>query len=132
MNLRRLINNLQLAKRAKDINQRAKQNNAPGIIGEMVLVELIIKSGGQCQWCGQPFEDAEDVEIEHVFPFRLNGTNQRDNLVIACTTCNRHKAEKHPAKFAQEQAAKGIETPLIIEILSNHNIDRINQSNLFD
>lgn len=48
-----------------------------------------------CQYCGvRPPSD--DWTIDHVVPKSQKGTTRFDNCVVACTKCNRHKADRTP------------------------------------
>lgn len=130
--LRDLIAKLDLNNRAVGLNARAVRHDAPGTVGAIVLMEMLLQSGGVCAWCGQRLTDPDEVEFDHVLPFRLRGTNDRHNLVVACADCNRRKAEKHPARFAQEQTLRGVSTPLIERMLAEHDIHPTSQPGLFD
>jgi 5-methylcytosine-specific restriction endonuclease McrA len=128
--LRDLIPSLQLQRRAADMNARARRFGALGTLHPLVLGELFLKSGGVCAWCGKILDDAVIIEFDHVTPFRLRGENTRANLCVACADCNRRKADKHPARFAQEQAARGIQTPLVADMLHRHGLDSAAQGRL--
>ena len=39
--------------------------------------------GLPCHWCGQPSDT-----VDHLKPVRMGGTNERANMVAACTSCN--------------------------------------------
>ena len=128
--LRDLIPSLQLQRRAADMNVRARQFGAAGTLQPLTLAELFLKSGGVCAWCGALLDDAVIVEFDHITPFRLRGANTRENLCVACADCNRRKSDKHPARFAQEQAARGITTPLVADLLARHGFDSATQGRL--
>jgi len=128
--LRDLIPSLQLQRRAADMNVRARQFGAAGTLQPLTLAELFLKSGGVCAWCGALLDDAVIVEFDHITPFRLRGANTRENLCVACADCNRRKSDKHPARFAQEQAARGITTPLVADLLARHGLSAAAQGRL--
>ena len=44
-----------------------------------------------CQYCGAT---GTDLEIDHVIPVALGGSNSEINLVTACRKCNRKKGKK--------------------------------------
>ena len=44
-----------------------------------------------CRYCG---ESGKPLECDHVFPVSRGGSNDTSNLVTACRTCNRTKADK--------------------------------------
>lgn len=45
---------------------------------------------GRCAICGQPLE-RETMTISHGLPLSKGGTNGKDNLMLACWTCNHMK-----------------------------------------
>lgn len=48
---------------------------------------------GLCYWCSSPLKD---YQIDHVIPISRGGSNSPDNLVCACTKCNKRKFNKLP------------------------------------
>ncbi len=121
-----------LAKYAAAMNARAKRFGAPGELTAGLLQDRILESGGRCEWCGAALLDS-DFELDHAFSLRQRGSNNGDNLVVACPPCNRRKAEKHPARFAAEMLKEtGVTTPLISRLLQHYDIEGLRQLNLFD
>lgn len=53
---------------------------------------------GQCFYCGVKVGD--DYHVDHVVPLVLGGSNGKENIVIACPTCNLSKNAKHPMDYA--------------------------------
>ena len=48
-----------------------------------------------CQYCGvQP--GSEELTIDHGIPRAQSGESRWDNCVLACITCNKHKADRTP------------------------------------
>jgi hypothetical protein len=68
----------------------------------------------KCAYCGK----AEPTEIDHFQPSSLGGSNDWDNLVPACRSCNASKNGKLPQEWCSpesHQAIKAIlEKPLLI------------------
>lgn len=126
------LDDAELRRYAQTINGRAQRLGIAQRVTLVALRDCIYDSGGICGWCatnlvGQPFE------IDHLIGLSKQGSNQALNLVVTCPTCNRRKAAKHPATFAQESAARtGIITPLIKRVLDYYQIDIIIQRSLFD
>lgn len=111
-----------LKKYAAAMNQRAASKGASGRVTAEILRSLILESAGKCGWCDVSVVKA-DFEIDHIETLSHGGSNDATNLAITCPDCNRRKAEKHPATFAQEQIAQsGITTLLISRILTFYNI----------
>lgn len=48
---------------------------------------IVAKTYGMCFYCGVPFE-LTGFHIEHILPLSRGGTDDPDNLVAACPTCN--------------------------------------------
>lgn len=80
------------------------------------LAILWARAKSQCQWCGKKLS-LDEAEQDHLIPIAKGGSNATDNIVLCCSECNSHKATKHPARFAAEQKAQGISTPLIEDYL---------------
>ena len=55
-----------------------------------------------CYLCLNPIEFGQD-HLEHKTPLSRGGTNERDNLDIACQKCNRKKNIKTEQEFRKEQ-----------------------------
>lgn len=49
------------------------------------------RDGFTCQYCGQ-MPPAVVLEVDHILPVALGGTNNQENLITACFDCNRGKA----------------------------------------
>ena len=51
------------------------------------------RAGRRCEYCRAP-QPATGIRyhLEHVFPESLGGTDEIDNLALACSTCNYHKS----------------------------------------
>lgn len=50
--------------------------------------------GGRCGYCGVPESSVGgELEIDHFHPQAAGGTNDIENLVYACTACNRFKGD---------------------------------------
>lgn len=54
--------------------------------------EVIRRSGTVCKYCGCDCGDFPT--IDHVIPVALGGTNDMENLVVACRSCNSRKGAK--------------------------------------
>ncbi|GGO42295.1 hypothetical protein GCM10012287_02830 [Streptomyces daqingensis] len=59
-----------------------------------VVTELVEEQGGACAYCLRPFSEDLPYEIEHVHPLALDGADEFDNWVLACTECNRGQGGK--------------------------------------
>lgn len=75
----------------------AKRGRIPYVIKQMVLQ----RSAGRCWYCGEVLNVAgrQTNHIDHVLPVSKGGSNDPDNLVAACRTCNTEKADMTLKEF---------------------------------
>jgi len=79
-------------------NRRAAVAQASGThTGEDILSQYAAQKK-RCYWCGVRLGGT--YHIDHVVPLARGGSNSRENLVIACPSCNLSKRDKHPMDFA--------------------------------
>lgn len=69
-----------------------------GVSGTVTAVDLARKPA-QCHYCTIGLEVGQGT-FDHVIPFDRGGSNQPENIVRCCLTCNRTKFNKTPAEFA--------------------------------
>ena len=52
------------------------------------------RAGNRCEYCGLPQEESPlaALQIEHVIPKKHGGTDDPDNLALACIDCNLSKS----------------------------------------
>ncbi len=106
-----------LARYAAALNARARALPAGGQIGLSELRDVMLSSGGRCEWCGADLVGAP-FEIDHIVSLQRGGGHTRANLALSCEDCNRQKGGKAPESFALERlAAGGTQTPLIARVL---------------
>lgn len=63
-------------------------------------LKLWEENNRQCYWCKMDV-DFENSTLDHVIPKLRGGTNDPDNVVIACIWCNNLKGSMLPDKFAK-------------------------------
>ncbi len=55
--------------------------------------KILAKSEGKCAHCGKPLKESEDMwTVEHIIPISKGGSNDKNNLVMLCKTCNENKS----------------------------------------
>lgn len=62
---------------------------------------------GPCAYCG----DILPTTVDHVIPVSRGGTNDRSNLVPACTSCNMEKLTFTPEEWREWREAEGYGWP---------------------
>lgn len=79
--------------RAQTLTHKSRQNGAPGRITGDDRKWLHEDQEGRCFYCGITLYPsiARDCHVDHIVPPKDGGTNQRDNLVMACGYCNNSK-----------------------------------------
>lgn len=126
------INDDDLTRYVQSMNARAAALNKPGRVTVALLRDCILESGGCCAWCGVSLLN-QPLEIDHIMPLSRGGANTADNLAVTCPDCNRRKADRHPAYFAQHCAlTTDSPTPLVQRVLTDYNRDAVQQLPLFD
>jgi hypothetical protein len=58
--------------------------------------EILRRDGHTCQYCGATVKLGASLEIDHILPKVLGGTDVPSNLVTACRQCNSGKGSTHP------------------------------------
>lgn len=67
-----------------------------------------VRDSETCQYCGARKGDPREPEgkvsisIDHVIPVSAGGPTSEENLVVACSSCNRRKSNRTPAEAGLE------------------------------
>lgn len=64
-------------------------------VSKRTRFEVLKRDKHTCQYCGAQAPDAT-LQIDHVIPVSLGGTNKPNNLTTACIDCNSGKGSTHP------------------------------------
>jgi 5-methylcytosine-specific restriction endonuclease McrA len=59
------------------------------------------RDNNQCQYCGAT-PGTKELSIDHIIPVSRNGKTNWFNCVIACTKCNRYKANNTPDEIGMK------------------------------
>ena len=90
--------------RARGQNYRARRFAATGSFTPLQWLELVAFHGGRCAYCGK----TEALEADHRVPLARGGSNDIENILPACHTCN---ARKHLMDEAEFRARLASESP---------------------
>ena len=64
----------------------------PGYIGVALRARLRVEAGDRCGYCQTPQTLAYGpLEVDHIVPVAAGGSDDVDNLWLACRPCNQYK-----------------------------------------
>lgn len=71
---------------------------------------IYLRDGFRCVYCGCDLHGADprDLNLDHVKPKCEGGTNEANNLVTACRSCNSSRQDTPVSRFASDEARKVI------------------------
>lgn len=93
-------------KSLRKARQRALQLEGRDEDGDVLVMEMIgpaysgyrsrlWKRNPVCCYCGKGIKAEADASLDHLVPRAVGGINSPANLVLACESCNRLKADRH-------------------------------------
>lgn len=94
-------------------------------ISKRLRFEILRRDGSSCRYCGRNAPDVE-IQVDHIVPVSLGGTNDLLNLVAACVDCNNGKSARRiddsSMQRAQESAMAALATSVATqaEILARY------------
>lgn len=78
--------------------RRARLKGAPGAHTRRDIEAQYRAQDGRCWWCGKAVGEA--YHVDHRIPLAKGGSNNPDNLCIACPDCNCRKGARLPWEFS--------------------------------
>lgn len=60
---------------------------------------VLERSGRACSVCGATAADGAKLEVDHIRPVALGGTNELSNLQVLCKTCNIGKGAQYDGEL---------------------------------
>ena len=63
---------------------------------------VFMKTFYHCAYCGKILVDNDDLTIDHKNPKAKGGTDEMDNLVGCCKSCNQIKADRTVMEFRKK------------------------------
>lgn len=85
----------------KELTNRYKQDPKKSVWNQTYIKNtLLMMSHNKCFYCETQFSDSGDLEIEHFHPKSLyqDEVVKWENLLLACSSCNRHKGNLDTGK----------------------------------
>lgn len=79
--------------------------------------EIFLRDEFRCQYCSKQFEKLL-LTVDHVVPINKDGSNEDDNLVTACISCNSKKSDKDVNAFIKENNMQSTITDRVSKILN--------------
>jgi hypothetical protein len=64
-------------------------------VSQRLRYEILRRDNHACRYCGATAPDVK-LNVDHVIPTSLGGSDQPDNLVTACAACNGGKTSSMP------------------------------------
>jgi 5-methylcytosine-specific restriction endonuclease McrA len=88
-----------IKQKAKNQTRRARKNSVVSTLTASDFREIRDKAKGRCFYC----REKRPLALDHIIPISKSGPHSRDNVVMACRSCNSSKGAKDPIKFAKER-----------------------------
>jgi 5-methylcytosine-specific restriction endonuclease McrA len=86
-------------RRTSQFRYRSRIRNAEGTHTAVDIQNQYKAQKGKCYWCSVKVGDT--YHVDHIKPLSRGGSNNPENLVIACPSCNLSKGSKLPHEWAQ-------------------------------
>ena len=83
--------------RAQSLKEKSRRRNALGSHTKEDLAELYAEQRGTCFYCRRSLKAG--YHVDHYIALAKGGTNDRENLRLACPSCNCSKQAKLPQDF---------------------------------
>lgn len=84
---------------AKTRRYKARKLNAEGTHTAADIKAQYERQKGRCYYCHKKV--GKDYHVDHIVPLSRGGSNDPENLVIACPHCNLSKQDKFPHEWPQ-------------------------------
>ncbi|MES2178085.1 MAG: HNH endonuclease [Gemmatimonadota bacterium] len=86
-----------LSRSTRTVTRRVRRV-APAEQKRAIKLAAMRDCGRRCVYCAAPLEYAR-ATLDHVYPLAKGGANAPGNVVAACPSCNRLKADMLPVEF---------------------------------
>ena len=90
---------------------------------------IYCRDGDRCCYCLVHTNNCDErMTLDHVIARELGGTNDAENLVMACLTCNCSKGAMSAVDFAQVLADRGINPVLVARRIKERTARKLNMA----
>lgn len=89
--------------------------------------EVLRRDGFRCQACGASASEGVALEVDHVMPRALGGTDTAANLSTLCRPCNAGKGSSLPDELVVDSVIESVESDRVaVETYAEH-LDNLDQ-----
>ena len=92
------------------ISKKEATPNERQPIPKWVKAHLFQECGGECAGCMDTFRQMGNLQIDHIIPVHLGGTNELENLQLLCSSCNSRKGTGTMPELIDRLRREGIRT----------------------
>jgi len=89
------------AVRVREATKHARHYGASGSFTAQDVAEKRTAQNDCCYYCG--CDVSENYHIEHFIPLAKGGSNNAENIVISCRSCNQSKQNLMPDEWAERR-----------------------------
>mgnify|MGYP003321035262 FL=1 len=116
-------------KRGKRIFQHRRKSS--GYISGSIRYQVLSRAKSRCELCGIP-NDQKALEVDHIIPRNMGGSDDINNLQALCYSCNAMKRDKDSTDFrkVRESYEDREEGCLFCEIPKERILDAVSYTHL--
>lgn len=78
----------------KPTKRSPRAPTCPRYVTAAVRVAVTVRDKGLCRYC----RSEAAITLDHVLPWSRGGSNEAENVVLACEPCNYRKGQRTPAE----------------------------------
>jgi 5-methylcytosine-specific restriction endonuclease McrA len=84
-----------------------------GVKGRKFRISLVVRQGGRCFYCRRGFPEVAAATFDHYIPRVLwQRGYPRQNIVAACSPCNRRKGDRLPLGLVLVLLGSGVKADI--------------------
>ncbi len=99
--------------------KRTRPRKCTHWLNDVTRVAIYLRDRHQCVYCAHPPDPESHLTVDHLRSLEAGGSNQPENLVTACMSCNASKQDKTLREWLAFLRKKGIDTePVLLRVWS--------------